>query len=98
MSVCLVDCLENFGAMKMYGGIREDGLCSTCTPGKRSVDKKYPAKWLIEYDGIPNGPSAVCGYCRNWLRLRLGLTWHPRKQDRKGWECKEWESDDANHP
>ena len=84
--------------MMEYGGIRDDGLCSTCTPGKRNVDKKYPAKWLIEYDDIPNGPSAVCGYCRNWLRHPPAATWYPRKETRKGWECKEWESDGANPP
>lgn len=81
-----------------YGGIRDDGLCSTCTPGKRSTDQKYPAKWLIVYDDIPNGPSAVCGYCRNWLRHPPTATWYPRKDNRKGWACEEWKSDGANTP
>ena len=79
-----------------YGGIRDDGLCSTCTPGKRITDRKYPAKWLIEYNGIPNGPSAVCGYCRNWLQYIPAATWFPRKEGRIGWGCKEWKSDDTN--
>lgn len=81
-----------------YGGIRDDGLCSTCTPGKQRVERKYPAKWLIVYEGIPNGPSAVCGYCRNWLRYTPTANWYPRKDNRKGWECKEWKSDDTNSP